>query len=966
MRELYMISLLFNKKTAVILSLILPFIFSNYAIAGPDICVDSVEIEDRHTDNIYEPEDTFRVWVSFSNIGDEGSEDFVVDIYAGDYLIGSGPCDAFIQPGWDASFGPTCTIPSDISPGNYTVWAEILYDDDDPDNNTGSASPDIIIEEEPVPPPPPPVVDLDIYWVDTISSTGFDNVFFPGGEIRYVTRVKNLGNVTSESYDIYFSIGSYFIGSVSRSPLGPDEIDEYNGAETFSIPHDIPDGNYYVYGEVVCPNDIDLSNNEQRSTGRIKLITPYPDISILSINVNGRNFKPNESINIVTQIKNVGYLAAENIYVEYYAGEYNIGNKNRSSLDPDEVDSFIATCQFPENMPYGYYDIRAVVTCTDDNDSNNNEDNINNIWVGYNPDLEVQSVQATNGTYMPGDEINVYSLVKNIGDDESNAYTIDFYASTDAAITTHDYHIGYVERDGLASGEQDSYNTTCYLPLNIPATQCYIGVIVICLDEYNLSNNSGYDSDSVQCIHPANYICGHVSYAFPDYNNQVIKYALVKVCDGSSFLDGRLIRQTYTDHAGNYGLVVPVEELSTPYIRVHVLTQSGSGVYPGVISSMCNVMDEVFDQTYQYRTNSMTHPQGGSLIVNRTIPDDWRPFLVYDSMVQSFHKAKVFFGVEMEEINTYWPSEANASYYVPDVGIFISQDDEWDRDLIMHEYGHYIATVYDFAQGEVGDNPIHYWDYDLRYKPVDRTEEHASNLTFRESWPTLFSIAAQYGDKNYPHSGDTMYQDYYSYYDYLFQIDLEQDTFDNDSPGEYYENMNCCSLWDIFDDNRDRLSFQETVVDPGLVRIWTIMRDCSPKNIHEFWLGWYNRYFEEGDIEGVEWIFERHRMTFAESGELPPTPQNHAPVADAGEDQVVEQDRLGGALVRLNGNSSNDPDGDELGYTWRRHSEQYLGKNVQVLVPVGYATFELEVSDGEFKSWDTIEIHVIATDPGTW
>jgi hypothetical protein len=209
----------------------------------------------------------------------------------------------------------------------------------------------------------------------------------------------------------------------------------------------------------------------------------------------------------------------------------------------------------------------------------------------------------------------------------------------------------------------------------------------------------------------------------------------------------------------------------------------------------------------------------------------------------------------------YWPSSENATFYVPTVGLFIAEGDQEDRDVIMHEYGHYIAEVCNFTQGSVGDNPEHTWDRDLRYNPVNRTDEEARNLAFREAWATLYSIATQFGDKGYPYSGDAMYQDYESEIDYLFEVDLENGTRDHDSPGQYYDNMNTCALWDIFDDSASEEDNWDYLSDTSLSRIWSVMNQDKPDDIIDFWNSWLSLYDNEEELRG---IFLDHGMTFYE------------------------------------------------------------------------------------------------------
>ena len=89
-----------------------------------------------------------------------------------------------------------------------------------------------------------------------------------------------------------------------------------------------------------------------------------------------------------------------------------------------------------------------------------------------------------------------------------------------------------------------------------------------------------------------------------------------------------------------------------------------------------------------------------------------------------------------------------------------------------------------------------------------------------------------------------------------------------------------------------------------------------------------------------------------------------APVADAGPNQTVECQGVGGATVTLDGSHSTDADCDVLSYTWTGPFGTVKGRNPQVFLPVGTSVVNLIVSDGWSSSApSTTSITVQDTQP---
>ena len=109
-------------------------------------------------------------------------------------------------------------------------------------------------------------------------------------------------------------------------------------------------------------------------------------------------------------------------------------------------------------------------------------------------DLDLQMVDATDGTYAPGDTVEVLNYTENIGGSASTSYIITYYASTDSTITSGDITLGAeTPRDPLDPGSYDFYLTTVALPGDLAGGDYYIGAILTVSDA-NADNNVNHDA----------------------------------------------------------------------------------------------------------------------------------------------------------------------------------------------------------------------------------------------------------------------------------------------------------------------------------------------------------------------------------------------------------------------------------------------------------------------------------------
>lgn len=345
-----------------------------------------------------------------------------------------------------------------------------------------------------------------------------------------------------------------------------------------------------------------------------------------------------------------------------------------------------------------------------------------------------------------------------------------------------------------------------------------------------------------------------------------VRFARVKVFDENGPSRPAVVYRSSTDEDGYYEACIDNDsdaDGSGADLRVAVHARGVMGTYQGARSSLCNILHPPSGRTHSI--SSPRHPDNTaaereiSFLVEAGESGAWA---VYDSVVEAFMKSYDLLGLRnpsLPGLVVWWPTVGRAHYNVR--GLHLPQDREWERDLIFHEYGHHIETMTGFGVGDVGTNCHWRRCYDLREQPdctdpgvmLRQTPAQAMNLAFREAWATLFAVASQLGDTDYPRAGDGYYDDGDS------RISLEDLTGSaGQAPGEFYECQTLGALWDIFDGGggaRDDDAVSDS--SPRLGKIWRVISNYSPDNIQEFWDGWVREWGGQGEVAR---IFFDHRL----------------------------------------------------------------------------------------------------------
>jgi len=114
-------------------------------------------------------------------------------------------------------------------------------------------------------------------------------------------------------------------------------------------------------------------------------------------------------------------------------------------------------------------------------------------------ELDLQLVNAVNGSYSPGDLLTINSTIINTGDADSGSFDIDYYASSGTIINTLDTLLGSAEIPNIEMGDTLNHQAIVSVPESLEPGDYFIGAILSFNDASSL-NNVNHDPSPITIL----------------------------------------------------------------------------------------------------------------------------------------------------------------------------------------------------------------------------------------------------------------------------------------------------------------------------------------------------------------------------------------------------------------------------------------------------------------------------------
>lgn len=382
---------------------------------------------------------------------------------------------------------------------------------------------------------------------------------------------------------------------------------------------------------------------------------------------------------------------------------------------------------------------------------------------------------------------------------------------------------------------------------------------------------------------------------FSGSDSKVIRYASVELLDENN----EVFAVTSTDENGayNFGYVVPDK------FSIRLLAQVNDSPAPGFS------VNDLQRSLYSFVKSSQVDNTGQTVLQYPFVLDQNQPgaaaFNLLDVVTSAAQYSQQVLNINVSDLKIYWEKGADiaGTYYCTeydtydcqnDKGIYIlSQEasflnantpdtDEFDDDVIMHEFAHFITENYSVDDSQGGIHYIDQNDSDLR-------------LSWSEGWGTFFPSAVKYWlqsqnpDLLSSQSAVTTYVDTIGNQSYMF-YDISSSEMQD---GFYYASSEAAVsriLWHILENY-------------GMPKIWDVLINYfpvsgKPTSLPVFWDGLLSSdLYASSELPQLESIFAERRVYYQLDDSESDNTLTNATVQNVGDVPVVTNTLYNDELV---------------------------------------------------------------------
>jgi len=316
-----------------------------------------------------------------------------------------------------------------------------------------------------------------------------------------------------------------------------------------------------------------------------------------------------------------------------------------------------------------------------------------------------------------------------------------------------------------------------------------------------------------------------------------IRNARVEIRD-LEVIGSELLGTVSTDNSGNFQFFVPNNDDG--------VLQNGRDIFVDLyaISNGGNVQSNSIGGQYFIESQTINDWAGGDLYLGSLKPADASGNAVYNILENLTLAYECVSGISTPppSVTVMW-SEGNTDgthYHSSSNQIHLlgtsNDPDQFDDDILLHEYGHFLAAKYSYDKSAGGD---HSW-----------YGHYTAELAWSEGWAHFFSSACRNSNLQRDYTVGS-----------VSRLNLETPG----TSGSDNEGAVAAILWDIFDSNSDGADN----LSLGISRTWSIFDDGSTNRffnssklcvIKDFWDGWFFLNYASG--QQIWAIFNQYGVNY--------------------------------------------------------------------------------------------------------
>jgi subtilase family serine protease len=421
--------------------------------------------------------------------------------------------------GAQQQWAESITVPANLATGNYYLGVVV-----DPlntltetaENNNVLAEPTAIRITQ------PSLIDLTVTNVDGPTTN------IRGTPMSVVSNVSNLGSAASGNFTVSYYLSAdatintadRLLKTVTRTSINANSNQQWT--ESITLPSAVAAGTYYI-GMIVDPaNSIRErieTNNWRADTATVAVSVP-PSIDFLPTLVDGPGAADGGAmVSVSTSVRNQGTTNAASYGIAYYlstdaaitTADLRLKTVTRPALDAAGLQQWVESVAIPTTLATGNYYIGVIVDPTNSvaeiSESNNILGESTSIRVTQPSQIDLTPTSVDGPTAAQrGNSVAVVTNISNAGSAASGSFNVNYYISTDAAISTGDTLLKSVNRAAIVGAGNVQWTETVTIPSTLAAGTYYIGVVVDpgnAIRERNEANNTRADSAAITITAPA-------------------------------------------------------------------------------------------------------------------------------------------------------------------------------------------------------------------------------------------------------------------------------------------------------------------------------------------------------------------------------------------------------------------------------------------------------------------------------